>query len=407
MAAYRLTNRQARRFVLLRQGLVGERAFAGKQGALGFVRRAGCIQFDPVDVCGRNAELTLQSRVEGFEKAMLDELLYADRLLVDYPDKQLAIIPAELWPYFGRYREAARKGGLAFEGLAAMEKKALAFIKANGPVSSAELPFSGSMRWHSSIHWSGGWDGETNAARAVLEQLYSAGRLVVHRKKGARKYYDLAERHLGPELLAAPEPLPDEPSHLRWRVLRRIGAVGLLWNRPSDAWLHIRGLNGETRAGIFGSLAAAGEIIPVEVEGIKGPLYCLAADGPLLRAAAEGPAPRPRTELIAPLDCLMWDRKLVKALFGFSYSWEIYTPAHRRKYAAYALPLLHGEAFAGRVEAVRNGAAKTLEVRNVWLEEGAKAGPKLRAALDSCLKRFAGFNGCERTDPRTPSEALR
>jgi len=391
---YNITNQQARRFVLLLQGLLGEHRYIGKQGTLDFVRGAGCIQFDPVDICGKNAELTLQSRVKGFDKAMLDGLLYADRLLVDYPDKQLAIIPVEHWPHFERYREAARQGGLRFQGIAAMEKEALAFIEAKGPVSSAELPFQGIMHWHSSIHWSGGWDGKTNAARAVLEHLYSTGRLVVHRKKGTRKYYDLAERHIPPELLSAPEPFPDESEYLKWRVLRRIGAVGLLWNRPSDAWLHIWGLKDDNRADIFQTLVESGEIIPVAVEGIKDDLYCLASDGPLMEAVLKNGALKPRMELIAPLDCLMWDRKLVRALFGFSYTWEIYIPPHRRKFGAYVLPLLYGDTFVSRVEAVCERKAGVLSVKNVWFEDGVNRTKKLQSALGGCLKRFARFNGC-------------
>lgn len=147
-----LSNRQARQFMLHRQGLLGEYKFVGKQGALDFVRQAGCIQFDPVDACGKNAELTLQSRIKGFTKQTLYELLYSDRKLVDYPDKNLSIIPTEDWPYFERYRKASREGGLRFEGLAELEDEAKAYIKAHGPVSSDDLPISGSVHWHSSIH---------------------------------------------------------------------------------------------------------------------------------------------------------------------------------------------------------------------------------------------------------------
>lgn len=109
-----LTIEEARNFILLKQGLLGEYRFTGKQGALDYVRQAGCIQFDPVDACGKNAELTLQSRVKGFTKQTLYELLYEDRSLVDYPDKNISIIPAEDWPYFERYRRAARENGRRF-----------------------------------------------------------------------------------------------------------------------------------------------------------------------------------------------------------------------------------------------------------------------------------------------------
>ena len=100
-----LTNRQARRFVLRKNGLLGGHIFRGKAGALAYVRQAGCVQFDPIDVCGRNADLALNARVGGYRKQMLDDLLYRDRALIDYFDKQLAILPTEAWPYFARMRD--------------------------------------------------------------------------------------------------------------------------------------------------------------------------------------------------------------------------------------------------------------------------------------------------------------
>ena len=89
-----ITKQQACRFILAKQGLIGDHRFIGKDGAYAYVRQAGCIQYDPVDVCGKNAELTLKSRVKGFKKSMLRDLLYKDRKLIDYADKELSIWPA-------------------------------------------------------------------------------------------------------------------------------------------------------------------------------------------------------------------------------------------------------------------------------------------------------------------------
>ncbi|MBR6499110.1 MAG: winged helix DNA-binding domain-containing protein, partial [Clostridia bacterium] len=116
-----MTRQQARQFILAKQGLIGAHRFTGKGGALAFVKQAGCIQFDPVDVCGKNAELTLQSRVRGFKKSMLSELLYKDRALVDYSDKELSIWPTEDWPYFSSYRARIREMGKTFQGLEQLE----------------------------------------------------------------------------------------------------------------------------------------------------------------------------------------------------------------------------------------------------------------------------------------------
>ena len=104
-----ITKQQAGQFILAKQGLIGAWRFVGKDGAYEYVRQAGCIQYDPVDVCGKNAELTLQSRVKGFKKEMLRELLYKDRKLVDYADKELSLWPTEDWPYFSSYRDRSRE----------------------------------------------------------------------------------------------------------------------------------------------------------------------------------------------------------------------------------------------------------------------------------------------------------
>lgn len=389
-----MTGQQARRFMLLKQGLLGEYRFTGKQGAAEFVRQAGCIQFDPVDVCGKNAELTLQSRVKGFTKQTLYELLYEDRVLVDFPDKNLSIFPVEDWPYFERYRRAARESGMRFPELAGLEEQAKTYIARNGAVSSDELPIEGDIHWHSAIHWSGTWGGKSNAARAVLEQLYSNGELVIHHKQGARKFYALAKDYVSSELLTAPDPLPDDFDHLKWRVLRRISAVGLLWNRPSDAWLNIWGLKSTERNRAFGELLEEGKILEIRVAGIKPLLYCNAEDLPVAERVFGSETYKARCEFLAPLDCFLWDRNLIKELFGFDYRWEIYTPADKRKYGFYVLPVLCGEKFAGRIEAVADKKSGMLTVKNFWYEDGVRQTKKLSAEIEKCVKRFAKFNEC-------------
>lgn len=98
----------------MKHGLLGEYKFDGKQGVLDFIRQTGCIQFDPIDFCEKNAELTLQSRVMNFTKEMLDKLLYKERKLYDSYDKCLSIIPIENWPYFERGRKATRERNMRF-----------------------------------------------------------------------------------------------------------------------------------------------------------------------------------------------------------------------------------------------------------------------------------------------------
>ena len=398
-----VTRDQARQFILVRQGLLGEHRFIGKDGAYQYVRQAGCIQFDPVDVCGRNAELTLQSRVKGFRKKMLEDLLYRDRLLVDYSDKELSIWPSEDWPFFSAYRERSMEHGRSFTGIPELEQEAISYIRKHGPVSSDTLPVEGTVFWHSSMHWSGNWHRDSLAARSVLEQLYTDGVLLIHHKSGSRKYYDLAEKYLPADLLAAPNPCRDEISWLCWRIRRRIGAIGLLWNRRSDAWLGIS-MTTEQRNAAFNRLETDGTVTAVQVDGIRFPLYMLSEDLPLMESVIAGRASlKPRLEFLAPLDPMLWDRKLIEALWGYQYSWEIYTPAVKRKYGYYVLPMLSGDRLIGRIEPKADRKTKILTVQNIWLEPGIRMTKRLSGRIDRSVQRLAKFNGCSiSTESRDP-----
>ena len=385
----KLTKSQAGRFLLCRQRMDTPRALPGKEGALEFVRSVGTVQFDPLDQVGRNPHLVLQSRVKGYRPEMLDELLYRDRLLVDGFDKNLSIWPVEDWPGFARNRRDARVwfgNGVDRGPLHDAKLHALSQIERQGPLCSLDFEAREKVNWP--------W-GPANAVRAALESLYFQGRFVIHHKEGSRKYYDLAERHIPERILAAADPRPDDADYLRWRILRRTGSIGLIWDRGGDAWLGIPGLDAAGRAEAFAALTASGELIPAEVEGVKYPLYLRAADVESLNFAIKSAEGQPEMALIAPLDNLIWDRKLIRELFGFDYTWEVYTPQTKRKYGYYVLPVLYGDRFVARIEPKYDKKTKTLRMLNWWWEEGVKPDAEMKKAYRECLKEFMGYLGAK------------
>ncbi len=99
-------------------------------------------------------------------------------------------------------------------------------------------------------------------------------------------------------------------------------------------------------------------------------------------------------EFLAPLDPLLWDKAMVAALWDFRYSWEIYTPAGKRQYGYYTLPILWGGDFIGRIEAAADQKNDGLRVKNIWLEPGVRKTKKLQLSLDRTLRRFSRFNDC-------------
>ncbi len=379
--------RDARRFLLLKQGLLGEKRFKGEEGALSYIRQAGCIQYDPIDVCGRNADLVLQSRVDGYREGILNSLLYEKRRLIDYWDKNMAIFPVEDWPCFARTR--AEYGKEWLRSYAQVEEAAPAIREAlekQGPSFSDDFDARHKVDWY----WS-----ETTASRAVLEALYFRGELCIHHKRGTQKAYDFAKNLIPPQILAMPDPYPKDEDHGAWRLKRRIGGVGMLWNKASDAYLGIPDRKTQGRKALFDRLLSRQEIIAVSVEGIREPLYILSSDVELLDKALSKENFEPRTQVIAPLDNMLWDRKLLEALFDFYYRWEIYTPKEQRQYGYYVLPVLQGDEFVGRIELETDRKANALTVTGYWPEKGKK--PDKRA-LNRCIKEFAAFQEVKSVD---------
>jgi uncharacterized protein YcaQ len=126
-------------------------------------------------------------------------------------------------------------------------------------------------------------------------------------------------------------------------------------------------------------------------------VYFLTEDLPLAEAVLSDAIDlRWRLEFLAPLDPMLWDRKLVEAVWDYQYSWEIYTPAEKRKYGYYVLPMLYGEKMAGRIEATADRKAETLVVKNIWYEPGIHQTKKLNAAVDAAIGRLAKLNNCSR-----------
>ena len=151
----------------------------------------------------------------------------------------------------------------------------------------------------------------------------------------------------------------------------------------------------EQRNEAFSRLEKEGSIVPVQAAGLHFPLYLLSEDMPLLDSVLSRQAQlKPRLEFLAPLDPMLWDRKLIEALFEYQYSWEIYTPVSRRKYGYYVLPMLYGDRLIGRIEPKADRRAKTLTVQNIWLEPGIRRTKKLSAQIDKAIQRLARFNGC-------------
>jgi uncharacterized protein YcaQ len=189
----------------------------------------------------------------------------------------------------------------------------------------------------------------------------------------------------------------------RHRLLSRHRGVGLMAVGGAGELVNGTGSAAE-RGEITAALIADGALIPVAVEGERATRHLLAEELQILKATGDSGTASPSVSFLAPLDPLLWDRRLVKSLFGFDYTWEVYTPAARRRFGYYALPILFGDRLIGRIEPRLTRGDRTLRIAGIWFEDGVAPMeepdfvPALRSALEA-YRRFVGARSV--TWPRT------
>ena len=387
MVDMKLTKSQARRFLLAHHALLPPNRLVGKEGVLLYIRKAGCIQYDPLNIVGRNPDLVLQSRIRDYTPELLKELLYEDRLLVDGWDKNMSIYPLEDWPNFSRRREEARKYyGDPGKPANAVIPHVRDEIEKRGPLSSLDLDLDEKVDWS----WS-----PTKIGRAALESMYNWGELIIHHKVNTRKVYDFSKRHLPVGILDARDPNTVDEAFHDWYLMRRIGGVGLIWNKASNAWLGMLGMKSGERNGAFKRLLKRKDIVEVIVEGVDEPLYMRDEDRAILELVLEGKTDNRNAAILAPLDNLLWDRRLIEALFNFYYVWEVYKPAAERQFGYYVLPILYGDRFVARFDPARDKKNGALIVNNWWWEPGTKQSTTMHKQIRTCFKKFMKYLGTD------------
>lgn len=350
--------------------------------------KLGCIQYDPLNITGRNADLVLQSRVKNYTPSILENLLYTEKKLIDGWDKMMSIFPASDWPHMRRIREINEqgyKGYLAWRNISRVEELAeevVSVIEREGGKKSSSF--------ESEVQDNGSW-GHKKLTSLALEYLFARGSLCTSGKTGTHKTYDLSQRIIPAEYFTAAFPFTNEDEYLEWYVLRRIRSIGILWNKNSVIWerMHPGLKSKEQRAAVFERLLDKGTISVLSIEGGTENFYMTTEDKKALDKTSD--CNEKEVRFLAPLDNLLWDRALIERIFNFTYTWEVYTPAVKRKYGYYVLPILYGNDLVGRFEPSADRKGKKLDIKNIWYENGFQTDADFCEAFTKELSNFCCF----------------
>lgn len=348
----------------------------GASGVRKLLLQLRCIQLDPLDPIGTNADLVALARVDDIARGDVYRHLYPHHAFEHWA-KERCLLPAYAFPYYRDHAAAQTPWWRLNERLkrlpAGVLEKVLDEIREVGPATVDDLTHHGAVE---PMDWSG-WKGTGRATSMALEVLWTRCQIVVcGRASRNAKVYDVPERALPDYADAAGGDFD------RWAVLERVEAAGLLSRAGGATWSMLSGVR---TTGLIDEMIERGELAEVMIEGTSR--RYLAPAGFRKRRITKTDD---RLRILGPLDPLIWDRDLIKNVFGFDYVWEVYKPAPQRRWGWYVCPLLHRGRFVGRIEAVIEKNA--LVVKKVWSEGDLLE----RDALDAALARHAAACGVTR-----------
>lgn len=378
-AGERLTAGQARRILLGAQGFGTALPTTVTRARLeSTARRLGLLQLDSVNVFERSHYLPMHARLGGYDTAHLDRLVFADPgRWTEWWAHEAAVFPVEDLPLWAWRKAEYRARDPWFPDFAgdreALMRELLDVLAAEGPLAARDIE-------HEESHRHGPWWG-WSAVKRGLEILFRRGDVVSAGRTRFERRYALPEQVLPDSVIGAEIPRVDA---IRELVRRAAVAIGI--GTVSDFADYYRLRSDDTRVAIA-DLEESGELLPVRVDGWKPKAW--------VHRDAKRPSRMRAAALLSPFDPVVWDRARAERQFGFHYRIEIYTPAPKRVYGYYSLPILLDDRIVGRIDLKSDRKAKLLRVQSAWREEGPDAPRADPARIMQLVRAAAQWQGLD------------
>jgi len=372
----------ARALHLAAQGLLQpRRRKAQKADVLEAIRRMGVLQIDTIHVVARSPYLVLWSRLGDYPQPWLEEHL-AEGALFEYWAHEACFVPIEDYRLMRHRMVDPAAMGWKYNAKWLRERReevdsVLAHVRANGAVRSSDFERKDGQ--------AGGW-WEWKPEKRSLEVLFTTGELMISRRHNFQRVYDLAERVLPGW---NDQHMPTMEQTRRELALKSVKALGLA--RPG--WVADYYRTKPPRPDLE-ALAEEGALLRACVDGWKEPVYIHPELAELARSAADGALSPTLTTILSPFDPVVWDRRRAVDLFDFDYRLECYTPAEKRRYGYFTLPILRRGALVGRVDAKAHRRTGIFELKSVALEPGVRISDRFVRDVAGALQKLAGWHGC-------------
>ena len=379
----------ARALVLAAQGLLATPTKrAQKADVLAAIVRMGVLQIDTIHVVARSPYLVLFSRLGPYRASALDELLEEGKLFECWaheacfaPMSSFAVLRRHQLERTGHWssRHAGRTQASHAREMGALLEK----IRDGGAVKASDFA-DARGKGASSGFW------EWKAEKRWLEAWFALGELMVARRERFQRVYDLTSRVLARAGVGGDDAAMPSPEDARKTLtLEAIRALGVVRARHVNDYFRV------PRRATDASLAPwveEGVLQRVRVRGLEGDFYVHRANFGELARALTGELRATRTTLLSPFDPLVWDRERALEMFGLDYRLECYTPADKRVFGYYVLPILCKGKLVGRLDAKAYREDGVFEVKELFLEDGVDGSEALARDVAGALEDTAAWH---------------
>jgi uncharacterized protein YcaQ len=349
------------------------------------------LQLDFVNVLAPAHYQVLFSRLGPYKTTLLDDLVFRRREFTEQWAHEASIIPIESWPLLLYRMETHRVRPYPFaKTLCQLDDYVTAVLKqirANGPITAAELPHPDGVE----SRIPGAWFG--SVPRAVLEACFGRGVLAIaSRLPSMARTYDLAERVVPAEHFNR---MVSREEAERELLLQAARACGIATAADLADYFRMKRKEALPR---LNELVSAGKLEAVRVEGWR--------EIALMHPGATIPNHIDANSLLSPFDPLIWFRPRASRLFGFDHRFEIFVPQEKRRWGAYVLPFLYGDRIAARVDLKADRSTRSLRVVAAYREDHAKS-LEVAQALAAELNTLAGWLKLETIVPENRGNLAR
>ena len=360
------------------QGLLHTSSKKGKDETLRMIEHLGYIQIDTLSVVARAHHHTLWTRLRHYREEHLKELLEKDKTIYEYWSHAASYLPMNMYRFSLPQKKLYSEGkDHWFAQDKKIKKYVLQKIKAEGALQSKDFEFKRNSP--------GNWY-EWKPAKRALEQLFMEGHLMVAKRQGFQKVYDITERVLPLEVDTT---YPNEQEYAKYLITNAIRANGFVEEKEIS---YLRKGVKEHVKKTLSHLVEENKITEVEIAGFDD-LKFYSTNDQLI--ALEKIKKLDSIQLLSPFDNAMIQRSRVQKLFNFDYVIECYLPESKRKFGYFSLPVLYKDEFVARLDPKADRASGIFYIRSLHFEKGFKPDDEFNQFFSEKLKQFATFNSCD------------